>query len=85
LIRGDYTDFSFLNLSGLDFSMSHPKGASFYGCNLDNCKFIRGCLCDFDVRYASVRNCTFRDIYEINFTPDTVKGADFTGSDFGEN
>lgn len=66
LIVGNATDFSYLDLSGLDFSKSHPKGATFYGCNLDNCKFIGGCLCGFDVRNASLKNCVFRDVYQFS-------------------
>ena len=82
LIIGNATDFSYLDLSNLDFSKSHPKGVTFYGCNLDNCTFIDGCLCGFDVRNASVKNCIFKDYHSFSF--DRVKGADFTGSDFGD-
>lgn len=73
-------DYSFLDLSGINFMNLHPKNSSFYGSILDKSTFEGCCLCQADFTNASMVNCNMKG---VEFRGNKrFKGATMTGIKF---
>lgn len=70
-------DFSFIDLTGINFNKCHTKHCTFYGSILDKCDFTEACLCCVDLRHTSIRDANFTSATDRGMN---IKGADLTGS-----